>query len=421
MKTLYLNCFSGISGNMFIGALLDLGIKAEEIYNILSVYGLDSEDIILKKVDRQGIQATYFNLKGEEEKLDQGHSHHHHDHGHVHDDHHNHSHEHTHHHKHSHHRGLKEVEELLAKAPVEPEVIETAKQIFYVIAEAESKVHNMSIEEIHFHEVGELDSIVDCLLASYLFHILEVDYVVASNINTGSGIVNCAHGEYPVPAPATLEVLTSVNAPIGGIEIPRELTTPTGAAIIATLVDKFSNMPKGRVLATGYGAGTYDNKVPNVLRATIIEDEEEIDPVWFSCNVDDMTGEELGFLMDKLFEVGAKDVTFTPIFMKKNRPGQRIDVLGNDDIEEQLVDTLFTHSSTLGIKKILIDKIEFHRSYEQLDLKDQTIDNKIGYWKDMSKESFEFEDIKRSALAQGISIREALKQAERAKEIGTER
>lgn len=327
-------------------------------------FGLNREDFLLEKVNRQGITATYFNLKGEEEKLeDSYHSHghdHHHNHHHTHHHVHSHSHDHDHTHTHSHHehRGINEVFHIIDHSAFEKKVKETAKKIYLELAEAEAFVHGSTIEEVHFHEVGELDSIVDALGAAYFFHVFEIDKVVFSIINTGGGMVHCAHGDYPVPSPATTKILEKIHAPIGGIYQEKELTTPTGAAIVAALCDEFSTHGKGRILATGYGAGTRDNELPNVLRVSILEEEEETLPVWYSCNVDDMTGEELGFLMEKLFDSGARDVTFTPIFMKKNRPGHRIVVLTDLPNQEKMKEILFLHTTTLGLKKIPLEKVE---------------------------------------------------------------
>lgn len=413
MRTLYVDAFSGISGNMFIGALLDLGLKTQEFLEILEKMGVSKEDIIHKKVVRQGISASYFNVRGEEEKiLDPGHHHHDHHCG----DHHDHDHNHNHHHGHGHHhehRNLRDVLAIIEASDFSDKVKTTAKKIYQVLAEAEAQVHGASISDVHFHEVGDLDSIVDSLGAAYFFHALEVDKVVFGPINTGAGMVKCAHGDYPVPTPATSHILAKIQAPIGGVYQDKELTTPTGAAIVAALYDQFQPRPQGRVLGTGYGAGTRDNDLPNVLRVLLLEEEESSLPVWYSCNVDDMTGEEMGFLMDKLFEEGARDVTFTPIFMKKNRPGQRIDVLGDYSVAEGLKKTLFAHSSTLGIKQITIDKYEMDRTIDRVPFMDGFIRKKKARYEDIEKSSLEYEDLKALAQVHGWTLRQAIEEINR--------
>lgn len=408
MRTLFVDAFSGISGNMFIGSLLDLGLKSDDFLTHLEEMGIHKEEIFIKKVMRQGISATYFNLQGEEEKLIE--------HDHEHDC--THEHDHTHEHRHSHgqekanhqhcHRNLKDVLAIIDASSFTNEVKNTAKKIFTKLAEAEAGVHGTSISEVHFHEVGELDSIVDCLGAAYFFHCLEIDKVVFSTINTGSGMVKCAHGNYPIPTPATSLILSKIQAPIGGVYQNKELTTPTGAAIVAALYDEFQMRPQGRILGTGYGAGTRDNELPNVLRVLLLEEEESFAPVWYSCNVDDMTGEDLGFLMEKLFEKGARDVSYTPIFMKKNRPGQRIDVLGDTGVAQEIKRVLFRYSTTLGIKEIPIKKYEMDRFFEKIPFLGLEVSKKTAKFQDITKSSLEFEDVKKIAEVQGWTLNQTI-------------
>lgn len=389
MKTLYIDPFSGISGNMFIGALLDLGLKADGFLDQLEKMGIPRDQIIIKKVVKQGISASYFNLRGEEDKLDHDHHGHHGDHSHQ-------------------HRKLKDLLAIIDSSGFSDQVKNTAKKIYHILAEAEAHVHGSSVNEVHFHEVGDLDSIVDCLGAAYFFHALDLDRVAFGTINTGAGMVKCAHGDYPIPTPATSYILTKIQAPIGGVYVDKELTTPTGAAIVATLYDQFQMRPQGRVLATGYGAGSRDNNLANVLRVMILQEEEALLPVWYSCNVDDMTGEELGFLMERLFEKGARDVSFTPIFMKKNRPGQRVDVLGDYSVAEDLKNTLFRHSSTLGIKEIPIEKYEMNRRLESISFLDGLVRKKTASYGDISKSSYEYEDIRELARIHDWTLKEVV-------------
>ncbi|MDO5038014.1 MAG: LarC family nickel insertion protein, partial [Tissierellia bacterium] len=315
-------------------------------------------------------------------------------------------------HGHHSHRSLTQVLEIIQGLDLEPEVEDLAKKIFTILGQAEAKIHGKSLEDIHFHEVGELDSIMDCVLGAYLLKKLGVDEVVASAVNPGSGQVLCAHGTYPLPAPAALEILTQAQIPLGEARGHGELTTPTGAALLAAICQDFQKGPQGRPLATGYGAGSKNpSDLPNVLRAILLEKEEGAAPLWYSCNVDDMTGEELGFLMDRLFEAGARDVTFTPLMMKKNRPGHRIDVLTDPSKKDRIRDILLTHSSSLGLKLIHIDKLEMARSFENLGTQEAPLRKKIGTYGTIKKASFEYEDLKRKALAENTSLRQALEEA----------
>ena len=398
MRALYIDPFSGISGNMFIGAMVDGGYKIEPFLKGIHPLGFHPEDVIVEKRDKAGISATYFNLIGEEEKLSE-----------VDDDHeHKHSHSHDHH-----HRDLKAVHDLIDRCDFSEEVKSLAKAIYRPLAEAEAKVHGKDPDTVHFHEVGELDSVVDVLGAAYFTVIADVEAIYVGAVNPGGGTVHCAHGEYPVPAPATAYLLSSLNAPLGGPKADVELTTPTGAAILKGIGANYMARPEGRVLKVSYGAGTRDGVVPNVLRLFFLETEEAAAPVWYSCNLDDMTGEAMGFCMERLFEAGARDVSYTPIFMKKNRPGYRLDVLTDGEKSSAICDVLFSHTTTLGIKKIPIEKIELPRRIEKTETDLGSIRTKFSKWHDMKKASPEYEDLRKIALERALPLETVRREWER--------
>src|SRR5215831_8247553 len=337
MRIAYLECFSGISGDMFLGAVVDAGVPLELLTNTVAALGVDAR-LEVSRVQRSGISAVKLDViaAGEKELPREefwekqshqvGHSHHseheHHDHPHEH--------EHSHHHE---HRGLKEIRGIIGRAGISETAKQKAIRIFEVLGTAEAKVHNTGIENIHFHEVGAVDAIVDITCAAVGAEALGVDTIVCSPLNVGGGTVKCAHGTFPIPAPATLEILR--NAPVYSGEIQKELVTPTGAAIVSVLASRFSNFPKMKPEKVGYGAGSRDLKdFPNVLRITIGETLEEHSTLVpeeaitiLEANVDDMTPQLFGYVMERALQAGALDVFATSVQMKKNRPGILLTVL----------------------------------------------------------------------------------------------
>ena len=400
MRVLYIDPFSGISGNMFIGAMVDGGMSPEGFIEGLMPLGIAAEDVIFEKREKTGILATYFNLKSEESR--------HWEHKH---DHHNHHHEHhDHDHSHHHHRGLNHMLALIDQSGFDEAVKELAKAIYLPLAKAEAAVHGKDLYEVHFHEVGELDAVVDVLGAAYYTILSGVEAVYVGKINTGGGMVTCAHGTYPVPAPATAHILSTLDVPLGGEAVEEELTTPTGAAILKGIRAAYRPRPEGRVLKVAYGAGTRDHDVANVLRLFFIETEEARAPIFYSCNLDDMTGEAMGFCMERLFDAGARDVSFTPIFMKKNRPGYRLDVLTDTACEGKVLDALFAHTTTLGVKKIPLEKIELPRGSKETMTALGPVGTKTARYKDMEKISPEYDDLKALAMKHDTTL-EAVRRA----------
>ncbi len=259
MKILYLDCFAGISGDMTLGAFLDLGVEKETLLQGLKKLNVDGYKIEISKKGKNGIMGTDVNVILEDD--------HHHDHGHEH--------QHGHGHVHTHDRNLHDIEKLIDSSDLDDVVKNLSKEIFMKVAQAESKIHGRPIDKVHFHEVGATDSIIDIVGVAICIDALEVDKVVSSPLHTGTGFVHCQHGVIPVPAPATLEILRESKVPFYSKGIPKELVTPTGAAIIATIVDEFAPMPEAEAIAVGYGTGKRDLKIANLLRMVLLEGKKK--------------------------------------------------------------------------------------------------------------------------------------------------
>lgn len=365
MRIAYLECFSGISGDMFLGALVDGGVPLELFTRTVAALKLDAR-LEVSRVQRSGISATKLDvivagekeLPREEFWAKQGHSQEH-EHSHEHPHEHGHDHEHSHSHNHGEqhaHRGLKEIREIIGRAEISLTARETAIKIFEVLGAAEAKIHNTNIEEIHFHEVGAVDAIVDITCAAVGAEALGVDAIICSPLNVGGGVVKCAHGTFPIPAPATLEILH--NAPVYSGEIQKELVTPTGAAIVTVLASRYGSFPRMKPEKTAYGAGSRDlGDFPNVLRLTIGETLEQ-HPTLFpeeaitilEANVDDMTPQLFGYVMERALEEGALDAFATPVQMKKSRPGLMLSVLCRPEDSDRLKRLIFAETTTLGVR-----------------------------------------------------------------------
>lgn len=369
--TLYLECYSGISGDMTVAALLDLGATEENLRRTLAKLPVDGYEIRIGRVMKNGLDACDFDVileehahsHEEEHPHSHGeHSHAHTEHAHGHEEHihshgeHSHAHtEHAHGHaEHSHaHRTWRDIEAMLDEAGLEPGVLERAKKMFCIVAEAEGKVHGRPAEEVHFHEVGAIDSIVDIVGVAACLEELSVDRVLVSNIFEGRGHVKCQHGILPVPVPAVLEIAAAHGLSLKQTEQSGEMVTPTGAAVAALSEGK---RPESfRVKAVGLGAGKKEFPRANVLRAMLIEEEEAGDFWMMESNIDDCTGETLGYAMDCLLAAGAEDVFFTPIFMKKNRPAYRLSVLCEEKKISELEEILFRETTTIGVRRYRVN------------------------------------------------------------------
>ncbi|SDJ99593.1 nickel pincer cofactor biosynthesis protein LarC [Natronincola ferrireducens] len=358
MKILYYDCFSGISGDMNLGAMLDLGVNEDYLRRELKKLPIHKEYLLeIKRDERKGITGTKVTIH-----LSHQHDDHHHVDGHSHtsplgEDH---------HHEH-HHRNLHHIENMVKDSDLSPSVKSLSLKMFMEIAKAEAKIHGKSIEDVHFHEVGAVDSILDIVGAALCYDALEVDKVIFSPITVGGGFVDCAHGRFPVPAPATTEILMGI--PIVSGDIQKEMTTPTGAAIAKVLGDEFSPNKDFTITKVAYGIGHRDNAIPNVLRVFLGESLEvpREKAKIIECNIDDMNPELYQYIMDKLLDKGAMDVYLTPITMKKSRPAMKLSVLCNPNLIESLTTLLFQETTTLGIRSYDVDKVMMERRIVKLE------------------------------------------------------
>jgi len=419
MKTLYFDCFSGISGDMTLGALLDIGADEKALLEGLKKLNVDGYSLRIEKKMKNGIEGTDFSVILEDsddhhENEPEHHEHHHDDHGHEHNhDHdHAHNHEHSHGHQHSHsdehvHRNMSDIERIINDSGLNEKVRQLSLKIFRLVAEAEGRIHGKPAGEVHFHEVGAVDSIVDIIGTAICIDSMGVDRIVFSSIPLSRGFVRCQHGIFPLPAPATLEILK--NVPVYYTDIDFELVTPTGAAIAKGLADEFGMVGELEVERIGYGLGKKTYEIPNVLRVILFNSKKKIsDKVMeIETNIDDMTAEQLGNVMDRLFEQGALDVFFTPVLMKKNRPGTKLTVICRQDRKDMLVEVLLRHTSTFGVRFSYLDRTVLDRETVAVDTAFGSIRCKLGRLSgELLKYSPEYEDCKSASERSGRPISE---------------
>ncbi len=367
MTTAYFDCTSGISGDMFLGALVDAGLDIGLLQEAIESLGLASLKIETRKVTRLGIAATKVDVIAPREHA---------------------------------HRHLRDIEKIIDESGLPEPVKDTAKRIFERLAAAEAKVHGEPVEKVHFHEVGALDSIADIVGAAAGLHLLGISKCRFSAIPTGSGTVKCAHGILPVPAPATAEILKGV--PLAPSDEPAELTTPTGAAIARELAVGYGTMPAMRLESVGSGAGTREGThTPNILRVFVGEESPDATPrsvVVIEAAIDDMTGEALSFAAEALLEAGALDAYVTPIFMKKARPGHLITALADQGHREAVLEALFRETTTFGARVNTVNREVLERETVEVDSEYGTFRLKVGIWKSsVASAGPEYEDVRRIA------------------------
>jgi len=412
MKILYYDCFAGISGDMNLGALLDLGVDKDYLIQELAKLSIADEfHIEVKKTQKMGITGTKVDVILTKDINTHVHDHkHNHEHSHSHG--HNHNHDHTHHHE---HRNLNSINAIIDNSQLNENVKRISKDIFNVVSKAEAKVHGKSIDEVHFHEVGAIDSIVDIIGAAICIDSLKVDRIIASTIELGGGFVKCAHGLIPIPAPATTEILKDIPTHIGRVNF--ETTTPTGAAILKSIVDEFTDAMNFKIIRTGYGLGTKDFEIPNVLRVFLAESTEQKtdyiikENTILEVNIDDMNPELFGFIEEKLFEKGALDVYRTPIVMKKGRIATKLSILVDDETESKIENILLQETSTLGIRKYKVKKKMLKRYIINICTKYGEVPVKLGMYKgEILKFKPEFEVCKRLAKDNNVLINDIYKE-----------
>ena len=346
MKILYFDCSSGISGNMTLGALLEVIQDTDYFISELKKLNIDGYKIEISKKVKNGITGTYVDVILEEEHHHESHEHHH------------------------EHRNLNDVNKIIDESSLNNNVKQLAKKIFMRVAKAEAKVHNKSLEEVHFHEVGAIDSIIDIVGTAILVCKINPDKIVSSIVNDGYGFIECAHGTMSVPVPATSEIFANSKVKFRQIDIDTELVTPTGAAIITELATEFTTLPAMTTEKIGWGAGLKDLKIPNILKVYYGEMQEENENfVVMETNIDDCSGEVLGYACEKLFENGALDVFYTPIFMKKGRPAYRLTVACKRENMYQLQNIIFKETTTIGIRYRSEARTELGREIIEIDTK----------------------------------------------------
>src|SRR5665648_82103 len=387
MKIAYFDCFSGISGDMTVGALLDAGLKIEILEKELKKLGLSGYQLEVNKVVKKGISATQFKVKIEEEGVE---------------------------------RRFEDILTILEKSKLDEEIKKETKKIFFNIAQAESKIHQKDIDKIHFHEIGGLDSIIDITSAVIGMKALGIEEIYSSALPVGKGFVKCAHGVIPVPAPATLELLKNIPTYSGGIE--SEMITPTGAAIIGTLAKSFGERPLMKIERTGYGAGEKEFIIPNLLRVSIgekiLKDENPKDDyvsdeaMLIETNIDDMNPEFYDYIMDKLFVQGALDVFLTPIQMKKNRPAHMLSIIVYKQNLKEMLEVLFSESTALGVRLREIKRLRLDQQNFIAETKYGKIKIKVAMFKGEIKNiAPEYEDCKKVAKQHQVPLKEIYDEA----------
>lgn len=407
MKTLYIECKMGIAGDMLMGALYELldEDKRTEFLDKINHAGIPGVEVKAQESIKCSIKGTHMEVKvfGEEEGHDHGHGHHHHD-DHHHDD-----------HNHDHH-GIHDIEEIIKGLKLSSAVKEKALNVYRRIADAEAAVHGEKPEHIHFHEVGSLDAVTDITGCCLLMEMLRADEIMFSPINTGSGTVHCAHGILPVPAPATAMLLKGIPAYSG--EIESELCTPTGAALAGVFADGFGRMPVISITGTGYGMGSKDFEQANCVRAILGETEEggseastkgDGQVIELAANIDDMTGEDLGFAVEMLLEGGALDVYTQPIYMKKSRPAVKLCVIAAPEEAERMVQLIFRYTTTLGIRQYSCQRYELERHFDKRHTSFGEITVKVSGGYGVVKEKYEYDELAEIAQREGISSAEVRK------------
>ena len=393
MRTLYFDCAAGASGDMILGALVGAGADPHQLIDQLKLLGVENYQVSFSQVDRCNLSATRATVETSPE--------------------------------HS-HRHLAELLKIINDSQLNTAVKDRASRVFSLLAEAESEVHNVPVERIHFHEVGALDAIIDIVGACIGFDLLGIERFVCSPLHVGSGTVEIAHGRFPVPPPAVVSLLR--GAPIYSTEVKGELVTPTGAAIIKAVTQEFGPLPPMLVSSAGYGAGTREYKdFPNALRVVIGETTDDETSEWpveaverlvmLETNIDDMSPQVFGYVMDKAFELGALDCYFTPVQMKKNRPGTLVSILCKPAQQTTLCEMLLVETTTLGVRSYEVERVALQRAivtvetpYGAIDIKEASIDGRL------LRAMPEYEQCRRAAQEAGVTLREVEQSALKAHE-----
>lgn len=425
MRTIYLDCGMGAAGDMLMAALLELcPEKKEEFLGKMNGLGLPGVKVEAEPAVKCGITGTHMNVTvfGEEEESEDVH-----DHGHAHTHSHEacesiaadglhshvHSHDgHGHSHHHHHHSTMAGIASIIDGLDIPAPVKEDMKAVYALIAEAESHAHGMPVDQIHFHEVGTMDAVADIAGVCLLFHELGADRIIASPVHVGSGHVHCAHGILPVPAPATAHILQGI--PVYSTQVQGELCTPTGAALLKHFVKEFREMPVMTTSKIGYGMGKKDFERANCVRAFLGDTAETGDEIAeLSCNLDDMTAEAIGFAEEALFEAGALEVYTIPVGMKKSRPGILLTCMCRREDEEKMVELLFRHTTTLGVREHISRRFTLKRREETVETAYGPVRKKISQGHGVTRAKLEYEDLATIAKKAGRPLEEIRKEIEK--------
>lgn len=425
MRTIYLDCGMGAAGDMLMAALLELcPEKKEEFLGKMNGLGLPGVKVEAEPAVKCGITGTHMNVTvfGEEEESEDVH-----DHGHAHTHSHEacesiaadglhshvHSHDgHGHSHHHHHHSTMAGIASIIDGLDIPAPVKEDMKVVYALIAEAESHAHGMPVDQIHFHEVGTMDAVADIAGVCLLFHELGADQIIASPVHVGSGHVHCAHGILPVPAPATAHILQGI--PVYSTQVQGELCTPTGAALLKHFVKEFREMPVMTTSKIGYGMGKKDFERANCVRAFLGDTAETGDEIAeLSCNLDDMTAEAIGFAEEALFEAGALEVYTIPVGMKKSRPGILLTCMCRREDEEKMVELLFRHTTTLGVREHISRRFTLKRREETVETAYGPVRKKISQGHGVTRAKLEYEDLAAIAKKTGRPLEEIRKEIEK--------
>lgn len=430
---LYLECYSGISGDMAVAALLDLGASREKLLEGLSSLKVDGYRVEIGRRVKCGVEAASFDVilegpedGGSHDYEEFGEAAHDHGHGHSHDHAHGHDHDHGHGHDHHHghvHRSLPDIVRILEDSAMTPGAKELAKRIFRIVAQAEAKVHGKPVDQVHFHEVGAVDSVVDIAAAAICLDDLGIRDAVVSDIAAGSGHVHCQHGILPVPVPAVTAIAEQYGLSLRPTDTRGELATPTGAAIAAGIRTRERLPGSYRIVKTGMGAGKKDFSKANILRAYLIEEtegaKENPEKLWMlETNIDDATGEALGYVMERLLSAGARDVCYVPAFMKKNRPAYLMKVICDESGREAMEELIFRHTTTIGIRRVPLERTVLPRRIVTVETpwgtaraKEVIRDGRVSCYP-------EYDDIARLADASGKPFRELYEEIARLAQEG---
>lgn len=378
MKTLYMECYAGISGDMVLGAFLDLGVDEQYLKMELAKFRSDGYELEVEKIQKKGIAGTICHVRVREEQK---------------------------------HRHFAHIRDMIKQSALEQKVKDTAIAIFTRVAKGESRVHGVDVEQVHFHEVGSLASIIDIVGAAICYHKIAPEQMLVSGINVGSGWINCAHGILPVPAPAVVEIMADTDIPMYSKHIEEECATPTGVAIAAELARHTPQMPELKLEKVAYGYGTKEFPQINGLRMMLGETaKKEENIVVLEANMDDMTGEMAGYALEKLMEAGARDAFYTPIYMKKNRPAIMLKVIADAGNVKEMEKIILKETSTIGLRKYQVQRTRMDRTSEEIETIYGKVRVKISRFEDLERKTLEYEDVKKIAECTGKGMMELMKE-----------